>query len=128
MPDNPRHFEAGPDPFGHKWSVKFRWIQTAISIRHADAVDVKFALASDEGIEEEIVIALLHPALLSLAAEQKREITDPWCMRLAGVHLKRMIETFEDMEKTLVTVSSGDLAAAAAEVAGSPATARAGRK
>jgi len=130
MPDNLRHFEAGPDPFGRKWSVKFRWLQTAISIRHADAVDLKFALVCDDGTEEEKVIALPHPALLSLAAEQKGEITDPWCMRLAGVHLKRMIETFEDMEKTLVTVSPGDLAAAARGVAraGSLATARAGNK
>jgi hypothetical protein len=130
MPDNPRHFDAGPDPFGRKWNVKFRWLQTAISIRHADAVDVKFALASDGGTEEEKVIALPHSALLSLAAEQKREITDPWCMRIAGAHLKRMIETFEDMEKTLVTVSLGDLASAAEEVerAGSLSTAGAGRK
>jgi hypothetical protein len=116
MPDNPRHFEAGPDPFGRSWSVKFRWLQTAISIRHADAVDVKFAITCNDGSEEEKVIALPHPALLSLAAEQGRHITDPWCMRLAGVHLKRMIETFEDMEKTLVTVSSRDLADAAGEV------------
>ena len=130
MPDNLRHFEAGPDPFGRKWMVKFRWLLTAISIRHADAVDVKFAVACDGGPEEEKVIALPHSALLSLAAEQKREITDPWCMRLAGVHLKRMIETFEDMEKTLVTVSSADLAEAAGDVAraGSPATAGAFRK
>jgi len=128
MPDNPRHFEAGPDPFGRNWSVKFRWLQTAISIRHADSVDVKFAIACGDGAEEEKVIALPHSALLSLAAEQKREMTDPWCMRLAGVHLKRMIETFEDMEKTLVTVSSGDLAAAAGVVASSLVTAGAGRK
>src|SRR5208283_1185729 len=128
MADNPRQFEAGPDPFGRKWSVKFRWLQTAISIRHADAVDVKFALACDDGTQEEKVIALPHLELLSLAGEQKREITDPWCMRLAGVHLKRMIETFEDMEKRLVTMSSGDLATAAGEVAGSFATAAAGRK
>jgi hypothetical protein len=130
MPDNPRHFEAGPDPFGRKWSVKFRWLQTAISIRHADAVDVKFALTCDDGSAEEKVLALPHPALLALAAQLKRDITDPWCMRLAGVHLKRMIETFEDMEKTLVTVAEGDLAEAAAEVkrAGSLAASGAGKK
>ncbi len=110
--------------------MKFRWLQTAISIRHADAVDVKFALTCDDGPEEEKVIALPHSALLSLAAEHKRELTDPWCMRMAGAHLKRMIETFEDMEKTLVTVSGGDLALAAESVerAGSLSTAAAGRK
>ena len=130
MPDNPRHFEAGPDPFGRKWSVKFRWLQTAISIRHADAVDVKFALSCSDGTEEEKVIALPHATLLSLKAEQKREITDPWCMRMAGTHLKRMIDTFEDMEKTLVTVSPSDLALAAKDVerAGSLSAAGADRK
>ena len=130
MSENPRYFEAGPDPFGRKWSVKFRWLQTAISIRHADAVDVKFALTCDDGAEEEKVIALPHSALLSLVAEKRQEITDPWCMRMAGAHLKRMIETFEDMEKTLVTLSPGDLALAAESVgrASSLSTTAAGRK
>ncbi len=42
MPDNFRRFQAGPDPFGRVWEVEFRWLQTGISIRHADTVDVKF--------------------------------------------------------------------------------------
>ena len=43
---NFRQFEAGPDPFGRKFQVFFKWLQTAISIRHADTVDVKFILAA----------------------------------------------------------------------------------
>jgi hypothetical protein len=109
-----RHFEAGPDPFNRKWTVKFRWLQNAISIRHADAVDVKFALSSEDGSTEEKVIALPHAALLSLARASERELTDPWCMRLAASHLKRMIETFEDMDKPLVTLTPVQLAEAAA--------------
>jgi hypothetical protein len=42
MNDQSRLFEAGPDPFGRTWKVQFRWLQTGISIRHADTVDVKF--------------------------------------------------------------------------------------
>ena len=42
---NYRMFEAGPDPFGRHWQVEFRWLQTGISIRHADTVDVKFEAA-----------------------------------------------------------------------------------
>ena len=42
MSDQTRLFEAGPDPFGRMWKVQFRWLQTGISIRHADTVDVKF--------------------------------------------------------------------------------------
>jgi len=41
---NFRQFEAGPDPFGRKFQVFFKWLQTAISIRHSDTVDVKFIL------------------------------------------------------------------------------------
>jgi hypothetical protein len=111
MSDQYRLFEAGPDPFGRMWKVQFRWLQTAISIRHADTVDVKFFVTPDSGSLEEKVIALPHPALLELSRERARKLTDPMCMRLAAVHLKHMIETSEDMEKTLVTVSPQELAA-----------------
>jgi hypothetical protein len=110
---NLRHFEAGLDPFGRKWTVKFRWLQNAISIRHADAVDVKFSLVCDGGDAEEKVIALPHAALLSLAQASQRGVTDPWCMRLAASHLKRMIATFENMDKPLVTLTPAQMAEAA---------------
>lgn len=109
MTDQTRLFEAGPDPFGRMWKVQFRWLQTGISIRHADAVDVKFFITPDGGSPEEKVIALPHPALLALTAENGRKLTDPYCMRLAAAHLRHMIETSEDMDKTLVTVSPEEL-------------------
>lgn len=109
MSGQSRLFEAGPDPFGRMWKVQFRWLQTAISIRHADAVDVKFLVTADGGEPEEKVIALPHPALLALSSENGRKLTDSLCMRLAGAHLKRMIETSEDMDKTLVTLSPEEL-------------------
>src|SRR5882757_7858626 len=105
MPENYRRFEAGPDPFGRMWHVEFRWLQTGISIRHADTVDVKFAVSPAGEEKREQVIALSHPMLLELSAETKHALTDPWCLRLAGVHLRHMIESGEDLEKTLVTVT-----------------------
>ena len=48
---NFRQFEAGPDPFGRKFQVMFKWLQTAISMRHADTVDVKFILVDEEAGE-----------------------------------------------------------------------------
>jgi hypothetical protein len=111
MSDQTRLFEAGPDPFGRMWKVQFRWLQTGISIRHADTVDVKFAVSSDGIAPEEKIVALPHPALLDLVKKTGRKLTDPLCMRLAAAHLKHMIETSEDMEKTLVTVSAAELAA-----------------
>ena len=110
MADQFRLFEAGPDPFGRMWKVQFRWLQTGISIRHADTVDVKFFVTPDGGEPEEKVIALPHPALLQLT-DNGRRLTDPLCMRIAGLHLKHMIETSEDMEKTLVTMSPEEMSA-----------------
>ncbi len=109
MSDESRLFDAGPDPFGRTWKVQFRWLQTAISIRHADTVDVKFFVTPHDGTPEEKVIALPHPALLKLAAQRGRKMSDTYCMRLAASHLKYMIESSEDMDKVLVTVSPEEL-------------------
>jgi hypothetical protein len=111
--ENFRRFTAGPDPFGRKWEVEFRWLQTGISIRHADTVDVKFILWTEGEERQEKVLALRHPDLLALSAKTGHALTDPWCLKLAATHLKHMIESGEDLEKTLVTLSPGDLERAA---------------
>jgi hypothetical protein len=110
MNEPSRLFEAGPDPFGRMWKVQFRWLQTGISIRHADTVDVKFWVFADGGEPEEKVIALPQPALLNLT-DNGRNLSDPLCMRIAAAHLKNMIETSEDFDKTLVTVRPEQIAA-----------------
>jgi hypothetical protein len=109
MIQNFRRFEAGPDPFGRTWQVEFRWLQTGISIRHADTVDVKFEVETEGEPKQERVVALRHPELLALSKQTEHPLTDPWCMKLAALHLKHMIEGGEDMEKTLVTVSYPEL-------------------
>ncbi len=109
MSDESRLFEAGPDPFGRTWKVQFRWLQTGISIRHADTVDVKFFVTPPDGPTEERVVALPHPALLKLTSERGQKLSDTLCMRLAAAHLRHMIETSEDMEKLLVTVSPEEM-------------------
>jgi hypothetical protein len=108
MPTNFRSFEAGPDPFGRMWKVEFKWLQTAISIRHADTVDVKFMVSNGDEWEEK-VIALRHPDLLELSKKTGHPLTDPWCSRLAAAHLAQMIETSDDMEKTIVTPEFAEL-------------------
>ncbi len=135
-----RSFEAGPDPFGSKWHVTFRWLQTGISIRHADTVDVKFIVSGVDAAEgdqpgQERVIALPHPDLLELSKKSGHALTDSWCLRMAALHLKHMIESGEDLDKTLVTlslhemeqyaeVSAGNLAEPAATRAVTRATSR----
>lgn len=125
MSDNPRQFEAGPDPFGRRWSVQFEWLQNAISIRHADTVDVKFRLSTAGEAAQEKVIALAMPHLMDAAKAAGGAVSDPWCMRVAGRHLRRVVETFEDMEKTLVTVPAARIEEYARELA--PAGAGAAR-
>jgi hypothetical protein len=112
-----RQFEAGPDPFGRKFQVMFKWLQTAISLRHADTVDVKFILEDESGARAEKTIALPHAGLLQLSRETGRPLDDPWCARLAELHLLHLVSTGEDMEKDLVTVPLPDLGRYAAEIA-----------
>lgn len=106
---NFREFDAGPDPFGRKFHVLFKWMQTAISIRHADTVDVRFILQDEDGGKTEKTIALQHAELLQVAQGEGRKVDDPWCSRLAALHLIYLIETGEDMEKDLVTVPLPEL-------------------
>ena len=118
MVDNFRRFEAGPDPFGRTWEVEFRWLQTAISIRHSDTVDVKFVVWTEDPNEpepkQERVVALPHACLLALSERTGHPLTDAWCLKLAARHLTAMIQSGEDLEKTLVTLSPADLERAAA--------------
>lgn len=114
---NFRQFEAGPDPFGRKYQVYFKWLQTAISLRHADTVDVKFVLEDESGARTEKTIALPHADLLAVSKEIGRPMDDPWCARLATKHLIHLIDTGEDMEKDLVTVSLAELKSYATVVA-----------
>ncbi len=112
-----REFEAGPDPFGRKFQVLLKWMQTAISIRHADTIDVKFILIDDSSARTEKTIALPHPDLLQVSRETSRAMDDPWCSRIAMLHLLHLITTGEDMEKDLVTVPLADTRRYAAEIA-----------
>src|ERR1051326_8430294 len=90
---NFREFEAGPDPFGRKFQVMFKWLQTAISLRHSDTVDVKFLLMDDQGNGSAKVIALQHSELLRVSKETGRRMDDAWCARLAAMHLQYLIKT-----------------------------------
>ena len=101
---NFRQFEAGPDPFGRKYRVLLQWLQTAISIRHADTVDVKFRLTAEDNTHTAKTIALPHADLLAVSQAMGRPMDDAWCGRLAALHLGELVRTGEDMEKDLVTV------------------------
>jgi hypothetical protein len=113
---NFRQFEAGPDPFGRKFQVYFKWQQNAISLRHADTVDVKFVLTDESGARAEKTIALPHPDLLALSRQSGHPLEDGWCARLAALHLLHLVATGEDIEKDLVTIAPADLRRYADEI------------
>lgn len=116
MIDNPRLFTAGPDPFGRKWNVVFRWQQNGISIRHSDSIDVKFELTADDGTTMDKVIAIMHTHALAFCKKHGRQLTDAWCMFVAANHIVHIIETWEDSEKTLVTMSMEQIEEQAAKL------------
>lgn len=116
MVENFRNFETGPDPFGRSWKLTFRWQQNAISIRHADTIDVKYELECD-GEKQEKVVALPLPLLLKVSAALKRGITDAWVMKLGGLHLIEMISTWQDMDNQLVTANIEEISAYAKVIA-----------
>lgn len=116
MVENFRKFETGPDPFGRSWKGNFLWQQNGISIRHADTVDTKWTIVSDDETYEKVV-ALPLPLLAKVAREYKREITDAWCMKLGGLHLIEMISTWQDMDKELVTANEEEISRYAATIA-----------
>ena len=117
---NYRRFQAGPDPFGRTWEVEFQWMQTAISIRHSDSIDVKYIIWTEGEPKQEKVIALPHADLLAVCAELDHPLSDPFCMKLAARHIIRMIESFEDMDKVLVTAGKTELSAYGREVTEKP--------
>ncbi len=90
MIDNFRQFQA-TDPEGRVWDVEFLWQQNAISIRHANGVDVKFRIKSGAETAEKVVELPLQD-LVEESRRENRPITDPWVSRLAAEHLKRAIE------------------------------------
>lgn len=108
--ENFRDFEAGPDPFGRTWHVLFKYLQTGISIRHSDSIDVRFVLDNgDEQMQKTIVIQ--HADIRAFAQRTGRTISDTWCSRLAVCHLRHAIETAEDLEKDYLAMTPKEIEA-----------------
>ncbi len=84
--ENYRDFEIGPDPFGRTWHVQFKYLQTGISIRHADSVDVCFLLTSGEETLKRVIV-LHHPDVLAYTKRKGAILSDTWCSRIAAFKL-----------------------------------------
>jgi hypothetical protein len=108
--ENFRDFDAGVDPFGHSWHAWMKYLQTGISIRHSDSVDVRYVLDNgDDKIEKTIV--LQNEDLRAYSKRTGRTISDAWCSRLAMCKLLYTIETAEDIEKDYLPVTPAEIEA-----------------
>ncbi len=95
-----RNFEVASDATGERCRVEFRWLQTAISLRHSDTVDVKFLVNGDGKI-----VALPHAALEQVCSRLGIPLRDEFCLRLAAEHLGEALRTGFDAEKDLLTLT-----------------------
>ena len=95
-----RDFEVTSEVAGETYRVQFRWLQTAISLRHSDTVDVKFQV--NDGSK---IVAIPHGALEHVCARLKIPLTDELCLRIAAEHLQHALATGEDAERDLLTLT-----------------------
>jgi hypothetical protein len=106
--ENFRDFEAGIDPFGRTWHAQFKYLQTAISIRHSDSVDVRYVLDNgEEQVQKTVVIP--NADIRAYAARTERPVSDAWCSRIAMCKLRYAIETAEDLEKDYLLVTAREI-------------------
>lgn len=106
--ENFRDFAVGTDPFGRTWQAQFKYLQTGISIRHSDSVDVCFILDNgDERIQKTIVIS--NADIREYAGRKDRKVSDPWCSRIAAAKLRNTILTAEDLEKDYLLVTPQEI-------------------
>jgi hypothetical protein len=106
--ENFRDFDAGTDPFGRQWHAYLKYLQTGISIRHSDSVDIRYIL--DNG-EEQIqkTVVLQNADVRAYSKRSGRLISDSWCSRIAGLKLLDCIETAEDLEKDYLLVTPPEI-------------------
>ncbi len=109
--ENFRDFQVGPDPFGRTWQALFKYLQTGISIRHSDSVDVCFVIETggDSQTRTQKIVVLSHPEIREFSKRTGRAITDTWCSRMAVCKLRQVIENGEDMDKDYLDVTPREI-------------------
>jgi len=106
--ENFRDFQVSPDPFGRTWHAFFKYLQTGISIRHSDSVDVCFVIESGDEKAAKVVV-LSHPEIREFSKRTGRLISDTWCSRMAVCKLRQVLENGEDMDKEYLTVTPREI-------------------
>ena len=84
-------FQATDRWTGQPIHCMYQALMTAISTRHADAVDIKFLVDG-----KPVWIALPHPAWAEYNKRTGKVLTDPLAVQIAGHYLKQAIESGEN--------------------------------
>lgn len=106
--ENFRDFEAGLDPFGRMWHAQFKYLQTAISIRHSDSIDVCYILTSgDDKIVKTVVLP--HAGMSAYTTRAGRTMSDTLCSRIAACKIRHMIESAEDLDKDYLVLTAREI-------------------
>ena len=90
---NYRDFHTQSALTGQEYHCVFVYLQTAISLRHSDTVDVKFRV-NGAGV----VVALPHTAWVTYQQEAGQPLTDARATEVAAAILKEALERGEDIE------------------------------
>ena len=88
-----RHFEVRSRLNNQIYRCHFVYLQTAISLRHSDTVDVKF-LVNGTGV----VVALPHTAWVEYQNKTGRPLTDELAAQVAAALLREALERGDDIE------------------------------
>ena len=91
-----------------RWSGKqvhciYEALIVAISIRHADAVDIKFLVDG-----QPVWIALPHPAWVEYKKNTGKNLSDPLAVQVAGHYLKQALEAGMESGREIHTLSVGE--------------------
>ena len=107
--ENFRDFRVGPDPFGRTWHALFKYLQTGISIRHSDSVDVCYILNDGEEKIKRVVV-IPHAELRSYAEKSGRKVSDTLCSRIAALKIQEVILNAEELENEYLPLTPKEIA------------------
>jgi len=96
-----RSFEVVSPAGGERYTVEFRWLQTAISLRRTDTVDVRFLV---NGASK--TVALPHGALETACRNAGQPLTDELCLRIAAHHLRSALLAGQDVDQEVITLTA----------------------
>ena len=94
-----RNFECVSQADGTRYHCSFIFLQTAISLRHSDTVDVRYLVNG-----KRITVALPHVAFSQYKQRAGRDLTDEEAGSIAAQSLKDVLEKGGEVEDLTVPI------------------------